>query len=471
MPKPNFLTKPTIVPKETISEETNQQLTPSNDIIDKRSEYVQALKNIQDCHHTPFNDPSDPVYAALDELAVESCKTTKKALERLVELSVQSSESLASTSFVTGDLREIAANTQNIAAAVEQLSTTSDGISQNTKNIAENSQLTQEAISQGHSAVESSVESMDLIAGSIDTANTKIQNLSESVEAIVEILATIENIAKQTNLLALNATIEAARAGEAGKGFAVVATEVKTLASQTAEATEDIKDKINAISTGMNEVSNAMIESVGATDSGRSNINKAGEEIKKVVENIAQMTNLIDSVAHNVIEENKAIREIGQSIESIKEKTNESAANAESAVTITTQTAQIIDKQLAQYAEMDIPDAIFDFAKSDHIAWKKKLAAMLVGKDSLTAAELSDHHSCRLGKWYYAVQDPKVRNHPSFAQMEAAHESVHAHGKECARLFEAGDRQAAADEYKKMTEASKTVFSLLDNIKRSVTGK
>src|SRR6185436_9825997 len=79
------------------------------------------------------------------------------------------------------------------------------------------------------------------------STNTTITKLGDSSVEIGNVIKVITTIAKQTNLLALNATIEAARAGEAGKGFAVVANEVKELAKQTAEATEDIAQRIGAI--------------------------------------------------------------------------------------------------------------------------------------------------------------------------------------------------------------------------------
>src|SRR5207237_5066654 len=77
--------------------------------------------------------------------------------------------------------------------------------------------------------------------------NQAVQGLAAAADKIGEVINLINNIASQTNLLALNATIEAARAGEAGRGFAVVASEVKTLASQTAKATEEIAAQIGAI--------------------------------------------------------------------------------------------------------------------------------------------------------------------------------------------------------------------------------
>src|SRR6185369_15295932 len=83
--------------------------------------------------------------------------------------------------------------------------------------------------------------------GEAEQTDRTIKGLADAVQRIGEVVTLINGIASQTNLLALNATIEAARAGEAGKGFAVVASEVKSLANQTAKATEEIAGQIGAI--------------------------------------------------------------------------------------------------------------------------------------------------------------------------------------------------------------------------------
>jgi methyl-accepting chemotaxis protein len=100
--------------------------------------------------------------------------------------------------------------------------------------------------------------------GEAQCTDTSVRELVDAADRIGEVVRLISNIASQTNLLALNATIEAARAGDAGKGFAVVASEVKSLASETGKATEEITRQIAAIQAATNNVVEA-IKGIGST--------------------------------------------------------------------------------------------------------------------------------------------------------------------------------------------------------------
>ena len=132
-----------------------------------------------------------------------------------------------------------------------------------------------------------------LAAGEAQSTNDQISALSESSQKIGDVVQLIRSIAGQTNLLALNATIEAARAGEAGRGFAVVASEVKTLADQTAKATEDIKQQIAAIQTSTNGAVDAM-QSIVTT---MGEVNKNTQEIAGAVQ---QQSAATSQISHSV---------------------------------------------------------------------------------------------------------------------------------------------------------------------------
>jgi methyl-accepting chemotaxis protein len=213
----------------------------------------------------------------------------------------ETTQSLSSQ--VAGASEEASTNMQSVASATEELSASVDEIGRRVK---ESSQIAEAAVRQA------------------EQTDGRIGKLSRAAQEIGDVVKLITAIAEQTNLLALNATIEAARAGDAGRGFAVVASEVKSLASQTAKATDEISNHISGMQ-GATQESVAAIKEIGGTIGKISDIaatiasaveqqSSATQEIARSVQNVAQGT---QEAATNVMHVNRGATETGAASEEV----------------------------------------------------------------------------------------------------------------------------------------------------------
>ncbi|MGH1343640.1 MAG: PAS domain S-box protein [Nannocystales bacterium] len=235
--------------------------------------------------------------SASEELSVVAKSMTRSAMQTTSEAKVASTTT-----------EQVNHNVQTVAAAAEEMSAS---IREIAKNAADAARVAMSAVDVA------------------DTTNAVVTKLGESSADIGKVIKVITSIAQQTNLLALNATIEAARAGEAGKGFAVVANEVKELAKETAKATEDIGQRIEAIQgdTG------SAVTAIGEISDIINQINDLQTAIAGAVEEQTATTN---EITRNVADAARGSSEISQNITSVADAahtTSEGSGNAESAST------------------------------------------------------------------------------------------------------------------------------------------
>lgn len=406
----------------------------------------------------------DPLSDAIGKLLERLASSASRDLDRIVNLSIQGSETAISTARLLATSREVDHRTQSLAAASEELVASIGQIRATAQAATGDAAEMRASAERGMSTADSASAAMGRVGATANSASEKITALNEASEAIGTIVGSIDAIAKQTNLLALNATIEAARAGEAGKGFAVVATEVKSLSQQTSRATVDIRARIDQLRVDIQTIVAAMSDCTKAAVASREVVASLGDAMAGVTKQVSNVTTGMAEISDILNQQTGASREIAQGISSIAAMTEQGVKQV---VAISDQLDVVhglVGEELQNISTFSFPNKIPRLAKADHVIWKKRLADMAVGRAKLKAEELADHHSCRLGKWYYGDASHDSRSHRAFAQLENPHALVHQHGKHAAKLFEAGDLAGALKEIQNVEAASKDVLRLLDDL-------
>ncbi len=406
----------------------------------------------------------DALTCAVAKLSTRLAELASKNLDRIVDLNIQSNETAISAARMLTACRDIEERTQALAAASEEMVASVGQIRVSADDAAERATQMKSSAEQGMSTVGLATGAMGRVETTANEVSDKIVALNVASEEIGAIVGSIDAIAKQTNLLALNATIEAARAGEAGRGFAVVASEVKALSQQTSKATEDIRDRIHRLRSEVEVIVVAMSDCKSAAVESKNIVSQLGGAMSEVGEHIAVVTGGMHEIANILNQQTEASAEIAEGLATIAEKTKISVDQIKGISSQLDNAQGIAGLELQSLAGLSFDNKIPRLAKADHVIWKKRLADMAVGRIALKADELSDHHSCRLGKWYYGDGSRQMRNNPAFAALEKPHADVHEHGKRAARLFEVGDLAGALGEIALVETASTEVLRLLDEL-------
>jgi methyl-accepting chemotaxis protein len=302
-------------------------------------------------------DELQELSAYFNSFVLKLQKMFKEVVNGVETMSSATTELSAVSEQMSSGAEAVSNDSDSVATAAEEMSTNMSSVSAATEEVTTNMNLVASATEEMTSTIaevaknteqaSAVTENAVAVAGS---ASEKIKELGFAAEEIGKVTQTIAEISDQTNLLALNATIEAARAGEAGKGFAVVANEIKDLASQTAVATLEIKNKIegvqnstsgtvqqiekitdviNEINSTVSSIAAAVEQQATATQEISENVSQGVSGLDEVNENVAQSAMVSDDIAKNISGISQASSDMSASSNQVQSSASELSKLAE----------------------------------------------------------------------------------------------------------------------------------------------
>ena len=188
--------------------------------------------------------------------------------------------------------------------------------------------------------------------------------------------------------------------------------------------------------------------------------------MNQIFASVSQRTQQISSA---LSEQRLASREVAEGVQRIASNSSQGVRDIENIADAIDRVEALVVQQTVKLAEFDLEGKVVKLAQSDHVIWKKRLASMISGRAGLKVEELADHHSCRLGKWYDALENPSYTTHNAYKELIKPHESVHSHGIKAVEKYNNGDFQGALAEIDQVEKASKEVLRLLVELE-SVSG-
>ena len=322
-----------------VEQVANGDLTQSTDI-DSKDEVGDLAKSM------------NAMVISLRKLMMDVMNTSQQVAASSEELTASAEQTSHATEEITNSIQGIATGAETSTASLEESAASLEEVTLGIQNIADSSNNISEASSQattqakmGGEYVGKTVQQIHAINESVNESSEAIKSLDKRSQEIGEITKVITEIANQTNLLALNAAIEAARAGEHGKGFAVVADEVRKLAEQSQQSSQQISKLINEIQVDMARSNDSIDQVKLDVKEGLTIVEKTEESFEVILDSLDKVGMQIDDMAATAEQMSASAQEVSANVASSTSMSRDSSMNAQTVAAAT-------EEQLASMEEI-----------------------------------------------------------------------------------------------------------------------
>ena len=323
---------------------------------------TRALQLLREIDPISQGDLTIRAKVTADEIGTiaDSYNATVNSLRKIV-IQVQAAASqvdqttLSSETSVQKLSAEASRQAAEITAALkqaEEMATAVQAVAYNAKQAELFVQQAAQTVKEGDTAMNRTVDGIEAVRSTVAETATKVKRLGESSQKISTVVDLISGFAAQTNMLALNASIEASRAGQEGRGFAVVAAEVRELAQQSAEATEEIKKLVVGIQAETHEVVTAMEAGTDQVTAGTKLVDETRRSLNKITATSGQINQLVEAIAQATMVQSQASETVTRTMTEVAEiaaKTSAEASHVSSSFEQLRKVAQALQEDVGQF--------------------------------------------------------------------------------------------------------------------------
>ncbi|MHB8724039.1 MAG: methyl-accepting chemotaxis protein [Casimicrobiaceae bacterium] len=272
--------------------------------------------------------PDDVLGNAFSRMSEDLRDQIRGLIEGANVLGSTASEIVASTSQLASGASESAVAVSETTTTVEEVRQTAQVASQKAKQVSDSAQKAAQSSERGRKSTDDVGAAMNRIRQQMDAIAASMLRLSEQSQAIGQIMASVEDLAAQSNLLAVNAAIEAAKAGEHGQGFSVVAQEVKSLAEQSRQATNQVRTILGDIQKATTAAVMATEQGSKAVEAGTNQAEAAGESIQALAASVNEAAQAAIQIAASGQQQLVGVDQVAGAMESIKQASIQNVASA-----------------------------------------------------------------------------------------------------------------------------------------------
>ena len=293
---------------------------------------------------------SDALGGAFETMVDVLRQQSQEIREGVSVLASAGSEIMASVSQLTSSVAQTSTAVSETTTTAEEVKHTTDVSVQKAQHVSELGQRSLQISQEGQQSIEDTIRGMERIKEQVQAISDMVVRLSEQSQAIGAIIGTVNDLAEQSNLLAVNAAIEAAKAGEQGRGFGVVAQEIRSLASQSKQATAEVRTILFDVQKAISSAVMVTEQGSKAVEEGVALSRQAGDAIDVLTQSVAEATDAAVQIAASSHQQLMGMDQVVSAMENIREAALQMSAGAQQTER-TVQDLQSVSRRLQEIAE------------------------------------------------------------------------------------------------------------------------